>query len=81
MQIEVLKEKLRSLIEATNNEVLIEDLLLEAENRINTNNPQDVEGLAKEDYEELYLLANESPEKDTISYDELKSSLNRWFTK
>jgi hypothetical protein len=33
-----LKDKLHSLIEATNNEALLEDLLIEAESRLNTNN-------------------------------------------
>lgn len=38
MLIEDLKGKLHSLIEATNNEALLEDLLMEAETRLNTNN-------------------------------------------
>lgn len=81
MPIEDLKGKLHSLIEATSNEALLEDLLMEAESRLNTNNLYEAEGLSKEDYEELIFLVNEAPEKDTISYDELKSSLSRWFTK
>ncbi len=81
MPIEVLKEKLHSLIDETNNEVLLEDLLLEAKSRIHTTNPHEAEGLSKDDYDELIGLINEPPKKDTISYDELKSSLSRWFTK
>ena len=81
MAIQEIKEKLHSLIEQTNNEVLLEDLLLEASTRIHTTNPHEAEGLSKEDYDELISLVNEPPEKDTISYDELKSSLSRWFTK
>ena len=81
MAIQEIKEKLHSLIEQTNNEVLLEDLLLEANSRIHTTNPHEAEGLSKEDYDELISLVNEAPEKDTISYDELKSSLSRWFTK
>ncbi len=81
MPIEVLKEKLHSLIDETNNEVLLEDLLAEAKSRIHTTNQHEAEGLSKGDYDELILLVNEPPEKDTISYDELKSSLSRWFTK
>jgi hypothetical protein len=81
MAIEQLKEKLHSLIEETNNEVLLEDLLLEAKSRIDTNNPHEAEGLSQADYDELISLVNEPPEKDTISYDELKSSLSRWFSK
>jgi len=81
MAIQEIKEKLHSLIEQTNNEVLLEDLLLEANSRIHTTNPHEAEGLSKEDFDELISLVNEPPEKDTISYDELKSSLSRWFTK
>ena len=81
MAIKEIKEKLHSLIEQTNNEVLLEDLLLEANSRIHTTNPHEAEGLSKEDYDELISLVNEPPEKDTISYDELKFSLSRWFTK
>ncbi|MCW3114957.1 MAG: hypothetical protein JWR18_3353 [Segetibacter sp.] len=81
MAIQEIKEKLHSLIEQTNNEVLLEDLLLEANSRIHATNPHEAEGLSKEDYDELISLVKESPEKDTISYDELKSSLSRWFMK
>jgi hypothetical protein len=81
MAIEEIKEKLHSLIEQTNNEVLLEDLLLEANSRIHTTNPHETEGLSKEDYDELITLVNEPPEKDTISYDQLKSSFSRRFTK
>jgi hypothetical protein len=81
MAIKEMKEKLHSLIEQTNNEVLLEDLLLEASSRIHTTNPHEAEGLSKEDYDEFISLVNERPETDTISYDELKSSLSRWFTK
>lgn len=81
MAIDELKGKLRSLIESTNNETLLEDLLMEAESRLNTNKEHEAEGLSREDYEELTSLVNEPADKDTISYDELKSSLSRWFTK
>ena len=81
MAIQEMKEKLHALIEQTNNEVLLEDLLLEANSRIYTTNPHQAGGLSKEDYDELISLVNEPPEKGTISYDELKSSLSKWFTK
>lgn len=81
MAIQELKEKLHSLIEATNNEVFLEDLLHEAENKVSAVNGYEAENLSKEDYDELVQLANEPSEKDTISYNELKSSLERWFTK
>ncbi len=81
MILDELKGKLLSIIEATDNELLLEDLLIEAETRLKTNNKYEAEGISKEDYEELTSLINEHPEKDTISYDELKSSLSRWYTK
>ena len=78
MPIRELKEKLHSLIETSTNEVLLEDLLLEAKYKMNTTEPHEAEGLLKEDYEELISLVNEPGEKDTISYDELKASLSKW---
>lgn len=76
MSIKDLKEKLYSLIQETENEALLKNLLYEAENTVDTENE-----LSKEDYEDLLSLINEPPEKDTISYNELKFSLNKWFTK
>ncbi len=81
MAIDEIKVKLHSLIEGTNNEILLEDLLMEAESRLNSSGYV-LEGLSEEDFNELALFAaDETPEKDTISFDELKSSLGRWFTK
>jgi len=80
MAIQEMKEKLHSLIEETNNEILLEDLLLTG-NRIYTTHPHEAEGLSKEDCDELISFVNKPPENDIISYDELKSSLSRWFTK
>ena len=79
MSIKDLKEKLHSLIGSTDNEVLLKNLLYEAGNISGTANEE--EGLSKEDYDELLSLINEPPEKGTISHHELKSSLNKWFTK
>lgn len=76
MSIKDLKEKLYSLIQETENEALLKNLLYKAENTADTENE-----LSKEDYDDLLSLINEPPEKDTISYNELKSSLNKWFTK
>jgi len=76
MRIELLKEKLHSLINKTNNEAF---LLLKAKSRKEPAEPHVSEGLSKDDYDELVSLINEPPEKDTISYDELKASLSRWF--
>lgn len=81
MAIQELKERLHDLINQTNNEVLLEDMLLEAERRIKTTLSHEIEGLSKEDYEELKSLLKEDSEADTISFEELKSSLNRWFIK
>lgn len=75
-----MREKLYLLIDETNNVLLLEDLLLEADSRIHTTNPAKTEGLSKGDYDDLISLVNEPSEKDTISYDKLKSSLSRWFT-
>ena len=76
MSIKDLKEKLYSLIQETENEALLKNLLYKAENTADTENE-----LSKEDYDDLLSLINEPPEKDTISYNELKSCLNKWFTK
>ena len=67
------------MIEETNNETLLEDLLIEANSRIHTINPYEAEGLSEDDYDELISLIREPSEKDTISYDELKSSLSKWL--
>lgn len=80
MPIEEIKQKLRELIETSNNGAMLEDLLMEAQSRSGAVSPHETEGLSKEDCEELTMLAKEDPLKDTVSYDELKDSLNRWFT-
>ena len=80
MPIKELKDKLHDIIDSTNNEVLLEDMLLEAQSRIMSKSAYRIEGLSKKDYDELKMLAKEEPKKNTISYDELKSSLSRWFT-
>jgi len=81
MAIEELKQKLHLLIDETNNEVLLEDLLIEAESRVKSSG-HILEGLSEEDYNELAMFSeDEKPEKDTITFDELKSSLGKWFTK
>lgn len=60
---------------------LIDGLLMETHKRAAATGPHLGEGLAKEDCEELHFLASEPDFKDTISYEELTSSLRRWFTK
>lgn len=82
MPIEELKEKLHQLIEKTNNEVLLEDLLIEAEDRMQSKSSHVIEGLSEDDYNELAeLTKDENLEKDTMTFDELKASLGRWFIK
>jgi hypothetical protein len=80
MPLQELKEKLHDIINSTNNEILLEDMLLEAQSRTTSKSAHKIEGLSKKDYEELKMLAKEEPMKNTISYNELKSSLSRWFT-
>jgi hypothetical protein len=80
MEVAELKQKLHTIIDNTSNEVLLEDLLAEAITRTESKLPHELEGLSKEDYDELVSLVNEPPKKDTISYEELKSNLSRWFT-
>lgn len=81
MPVNELKEKLHHLIDSTNNELLLESLLLDTEKRLQGSAPHELEGLSEADYNELLSLVDEEPEKDTITYDELKSSLGRWFIK
>jgi hypothetical protein len=81
MAIEEIKERLHQLVDSTDNELLLGSLLDEVEEKLHTAVPHVLEGLSLEDYNELAELVNEDPEKDTISYEELKSSLGRWFTK
>lgn len=81
MAIEELKERIHSLVDGSDNQALLEDLLLQFENRLQTLQGHEAENLSKEDYDGLIVLVNEPPEKDTVSYQELKSSLSLWFTK
>ncbi len=81
MAIEELKERLHKLINNTNNEILLEDMLHDAELRLHSPQSHVLEGLTEDDYSELVTLSGEKPEKDTITFTELKSSLGRWFTK
>jgi hypothetical protein len=78
MSIKDLKEKLHSLIESTDNEVVLKTLLYQV---IRSLDAAKEGGVSKEDYDELLAVINEPQEKDTISYNELKSSLKEWFTK
>ncbi len=81
MEIEALKQKLHSFIDSTNDADTLINLLHAAGNKAGSNYINEKTYLSEEDYEELLSLVNEPPEKDTISYEELKSSLSRWFTK
>lgn len=81
MEISEIKQKLHALIDSTNDENSLINLLEVAEKKQTTASATEKEYLSEEDYEELLSLVNEPPLKDTISYEELKSSLSRWFTK
>jgi hypothetical protein len=81
MEIEALKQKLRSFIDSTNDADTLINLLHAAGNKASSTYINEKTYLSEEDYEELLSLVNEPPEKDTVSYEELKSSLSRWFTK
>ena len=81
MEQKELRERLHNIINNTTNEMLLEDLLAEAEYRTASAQLHDKEGLIKEDYDELIALANEPAEKDTISYEEFKQSVCKWFIK
>lgn len=76
-----LKNKLHSIIDSTDNEILLEDLLLEAESRLTATHLNEKEGLSEEDFTELNELSKQPFYKDTINYNELKASLSRWFTR
>lgn len=75
MAIEEMKQKLHEWLTATNNSEMLESILIQVQNEDLVN-----EGLSREDYEELDSLAKEPVEKETVSYDDLKASLSRWFT-
>lgn len=81
MEIKELKQKLYSYIESVNDEKVLLNLLHATEEKQELQYTDEEADLSSEDYEELLSLVNEPPEKDTISYAELKSSLSRWFTK
>ena len=54
-------------------------MTIDAEDYINSFGPN-AEGVSVEDFNEIALFAkDENPEKDTITFDELKSSLAKWF--
>jgi hypothetical protein len=81
MEIKEVKEKLHSIIESTDNELLLQNILNAVEGKQGFKNSDDANELSEEDYNDLMSLVNEPPQQNTISYNELKSSLSRWFTK
>jgi type I site-specific restriction endonuclease len=77
-----LKDKLHKLIDETDDErvlnILMEDLV--AYNQTNSAF-DDLSDLSPEDRAELEDLANEDPEKDTITFEEAKKQMNEWLSK
>ncbi len=79
MEVQKIKQQLHTSIDSTNNEMLLEDLLAEAITRNNATAPNEIEGLTKEDYEELMLDANKTSTIDnSISYEAFKASVSKW---
>lgn len=80
---EKLKKELHSLIDATEDEELLnilkEDILAyQTESKRDFDNLSD---LSPEDKQELEEFAEEDPEKDTITFEELKKEMNEWVSK
>jgi type I site-specific restriction endonuclease len=77
-----LKNELHKLIDETDDEqvlnMLMEDLV--AYNKTNSAF-DDLSDLSPEDKAELEELANEDPEKDTISEEEFKKHTAQWLTR
>ena len=83
MSKEDLKKEFHHLIDTINEEELLnivkEDIVAY---QIKANkNFDDLSDLSPEDRAELEELAAEDPDKDTISFEELKKEMNKWVSK
>ncbi len=83
MSKEELKKELHHLIDTTDDEELLnmvkEDIVTyQSKSNKNFDNLSD---LSPEDRAELEELAAEDPDKDTISFEELKKEMNKWVFK
>lgn len=83
MSKEKLKKELQAYIDNTEDEELLnilqEDIIayqLKFKNKLD-----DLSDLNPEDRQELEELATEDPDKDTISFKELKKEMNEWISK
>ena len=77
-----LKNELHKLIDDTEDEQILnmlkEDLVAYTKD---ASAFDDLSDLSPEDRAELEELANEDPEKDTITFEELKKEMNKWVSK
>ena len=83
MSKENLKKELHKLIDDTEDEELLsivkEDLI--AYQTKAKENFDDLSDLSPQDRQELKELAEEDPDKDTITLEELKKEMNEWVSK
>ena len=83
MSKEKLKKELHTLIENTEDEELLnmvkEDII--AYQTELKKEFDDLSDLSPEDRQELEEQAAEDPDKDTITYEELKKEMNEWVSK
>jgi hypothetical protein len=88
MNNEKLKKELHTLIDNTEDEELLnmvrEDII--AYQTESKKDPiaigfDDLSDLSPEDRQELEELATEDPDKDTITFEELKKEMNKWVSK
>ena len=77
-----LKNELHKLIDNTEDEQVL-NMLMEDLVAYNKNNStfDDLSDLSPGDRAELEELANEDPEKDTITFEGLKKEMNEWVSK
>jgi len=82
MSKEKLKKELHELIDNMENEQLLnmvkEDIVEYQKRNIAFD---DLSDLAPDERAELEELANEDPDKDTISFDEFKKEISEWVSK
>ena len=83
MSKENLKKEIHKLIDDTEDEELlsmVKEDLVAYQTKANKNF-DDLSDLSPEDRQELKELAEEDPEKDTITFEELKKEMNEWVSK
>ena len=83
MSKENLKKELHKLIDDTEDEELlsiVKEDIVAYQTKANKNF-DDLSDLSPKDRQELKELAEEDPEKDTITFEELKKEMNEWVSK